>query len=95
MQYIALIHKNTDSAPTADEWECFIDAATATDMFKGGSVIGSRRTIGQKTVADTTESVGGFMRFDCDDPEKLLALLREHPVFQHGGTIELCEMPKS
>ena len=42
-----------------------------------------------------TETVGGFMRFDSDDPEELRALLMEHPVILHGGTIELCEMPKS
>ena len=95
MQYIALIHKNTDSAPPTDEWDRFIAAAKATGMFKGGSEIGSRQTIGQKTVSDTTESVGGFMRFDSDDPEELHALLREYPVIQHGGTIELCEVPKS
>jgi hypothetical protein len=95
MQYIALIHKNADSSPTTDEWDRFIDAAAATGMFKGGSEIGLRQTIGQKTVSDTTESVGGFMRFDSDDPEELHALLRDHPVIQRGGTIELCEMPNS
>ena len=95
MQYIALIHKNTDSSPDTDEWDRFIDAAIATGMFKGGSAIGSRQTIGQKTVSDTTGGVGEFMRFDSDDLEELNALLRHHPVIQHGGTIELCEMPRS
>jgi hypothetical protein len=95
MQYIALIHKNTDSSPTDDEWERFLEAAKATRMFKGGSEIGSRQLIGQKTVADTTESVGGYMRFDSDDLPRLNELLQDHPVIRHGGTIELCELPKS
>ena len=95
MQYIALIHKNTDSTPTSAEWDRFLAAANATGMFKGGSEIGSRTIVGQKAVADTTEIVGGYMRFDSDDLEKLQALLRDHPVTKHGGTIELCEMPKS
>jgi hypothetical protein len=95
LQYIALIHKHTDSSPTADEWDRFFGAAKATGMFKGGSEIGSRQTIGQKVVSDTTESVGGYMRFDSDDPARLNALLQDHPVVRHGGTIELCEMPKS
>ncbi len=95
MQYIALIHNNADSSPDADEWDRFIDAAISTGMFKGGSEVGARRTIGPKMASKTTESIVGFMRFDSDDPEELHALLKDHPVIQHGGTIELCEMPKS
>lgn len=95
MQYIALLHKNTDSPPTTDEWDRFFDAANATGMFKGGSAIGARQTVGKKPVSDTTESVGGYMRFDSDDLERLQALLKDHPVIRHGGTIELCEMPAS
>ncbi len=95
MQYIALIHNNTDSSPGTDEWDRFIDVAIKTGMFKGGSEMGTRRMIGQKMVSETTQSVVGFMRFDSGDPVKLHALLKDHPVVQHGGTIELCEMPKS
>lgn len=95
MQYIALIHRNTESMPTADEWGRFFDAAKATGMFKGGSEIGCRYLVGKKAVPDITESVGGYMRFDSDDLERLKALLKDHPVARHGGTIELCEMPKS
>ena len=95
MQYLALIHKNTVSAPTAAEWERFFEAANATGMFRGGSEIGSRLTVGQKAVADITERVGGYMRFDSDDLERLQALLEDHPVVRHGGTIELCELPES
>lgn len=95
MQYIALIHKNTDSMPTIDEWNRFFDAAKATGMFKGGSEIGSRYTVGQKKVPDITKNVGGYMRFDSDDLERLQALLEDHPVTKHGETVELCEMPES
>ena len=95
MQYIALIHKNTDSAPTSDEWSQFIELAIETGMFKGGSEIGSRHALGKKEVADTTVSVGGFMRFDSNDLNKLKELLAKHSVIKHGGSIEFCEMPKS
>jgi hypothetical protein len=95
MQYIALIHKNTDTAPTRDEWDRFINVAKASGMFKGGSEIGLRQPIGPKAVPDSTQSVGGYMRFDSDDPEQLHLLLQAHPVVRHGGTIELCEMPES
>ncbi len=95
MQYIALIHRHTDTTPTAEEWELFFVAAKATAMFKGGSEIGARQTIGRCMVPDTGKSVGGYMRFDADDPGQLNALLQDHPVIKHGGTIELFEMPTS
>lgn len=95
MQYIALIHRNTDTTPTAAEWNCFFELAAETGLFKGGSAIGTRHTVGRKTVPDTTRDVGGFMRFDSEDLSKLNELLQRHPVIKHGGTIELCEMPES
>jgi hypothetical protein len=95
MEYIALVHKNTDSLPTAEEWRCFFDAANETGMFRGGSEIGSRRAVGSKEVSDTTLNIGGYMRFDSEDVNPVLELLNKHPVIRHGGTIELCEMPKS
>lgn len=95
MQYLALIHKHTDSPTTDEEWERFFEAAKASGMFQGGSEIGKRYVVGRTPVIDVTDSVDGYMRFDSDDLEQLLALVNNHPVIAHGGTIELCEMPKS
>lgn len=95
MQYVALIHRNTDTTPTSAEWEHFFAVATETGMFKGGSAIGTRHIVGRKTVPDTTRDIGGFMRFDSEDLRQLHELLERHPVIRHGGAIELCEMPQS
>ena len=95
MQYIALIHKNTDTTPTSAEWARFFEVAAETGMFKGGSEIGLRHTVGKKMVRDTTQDVGGFMRFDSEDLDQIKEILEQHPVVKHGGTIELLEMPES
>ncbi len=95
MEYIALIHKNTESTPSAEEWALFFTLANESGMFLGGSEIDNRQTVGNKEVADTTHSIDGYMRFDSDNVPPLLELLNKHPMVQHGGTIELCEMPKS
>jgi hypothetical protein len=42
-----------------------------------------------------TEGIDGFMRFDADSLEALTDLLKHHPTVVHGGTIEICEMPKT
>ena len=95
MEYITFMHGNTDSNPSNDEWDQFFELANGSGLFRGGSAIGKRLTIGEKDVPDTTEHVGGYMRFDADSPDDLTELLRRHPVVMHGGTIEICELPKT
>lgn len=95
MQYLALIHDNTDTTPTSAEWETFCEEAARTGLFKGGSAIGSRLSVGTKVVPDTSLNIGGFMRFDTEDPGQLMELLEKHPAVRHGGTIELFTMPRT
>jgi hypothetical protein len=95
MEYILFIHDNTDTPTKEEDWEKFITLARKSGLFQGGSEIGKRISLGKKEVADTTESVSGYMRFEAEDLEKLKVLLNEHPVLKCGGTLELCELPKS
>jgi len=95
-QYILLIQGNTTSATSPEEWDSFFKVAKESGLFKGGSAIGEARImIGDIQTARSTEQITGYMRFDADDREKLLLLLRQHPVVLHGGTVELCELPRS
>lgn len=34
------------------------------------------------------------MRFDADSLEAVTLLLERHPLVVHGGSVELCEMPR-
>jgi len=94
-QYILLIQNNTKTDSTSDEWERFITIAQQSGHFKGGSEIGKRVLIGDVMSANSTSHIVGYMRFDSEDKQKLLELLEQHPVILHGGSAELCEMPKS
>ena len=95
MEYIAFMHKNTATNPTPDEGEAFFQIARASGLFRGGSAIGSRQTVGGGEVPDLTDNIDGYMRFESDSYEALVRLLESHPVFTNGGTIELCELPKT
>ncbi len=95
MEYILFIHKNSDSPMPADEWETFFDRARKSGMFDGGSEIGKRVELGKKSGFDVTDRIGGYMRFNAANLEKLKELLSHHPVMCHGGTLELCELPRS
>jgi len=95
MEYIAFMHGNTDTTPSRNEWDHFVALAGRSGLFRGGSAIGRRWMIGAKDVPDTTQHVGGYMRFDSDSLDELNDLLNQHPVVVHGGTIEICELPKT
>jgi len=94
-QYILLIQGNSDTDPTSEEWESFFFSARKSGFFKGGSEMGKRFAIGNDQSAVTTDHIVGFMRFDTDDLDKLKELLSQHPVVLNGGSVELCEMPRS
>ena len=95
MQYILLIHGNSKTVATDDEWSKFFTAAQQSGLFKGGSAMGERVVVGDSQTMQSTEHIVGFMRFDSDDKQAVLDLLKLHPVVVHGGSVELCEMPKS
>jgi len=94
-QYLLLIHGNEKTATTAEEWERFFDAAKESGTFEGGSEVGRREIIGDASSARSSAHIVGYMRFDSEDKRKILELLKQHPVVLHGGSVELCELPKS
>jgi hypothetical protein len=94
-QYIVLIQSSFTSVPTAHEWDAFLATANQSGLFKGGSQIGNRWVVGDAHSAESTDHIVGYMRFDADDKQQLLDLLKRHPVVVHGGSVELCEMPES
>jgi len=94
-QYLLLIQNDAKSQATPAEWDAFLVAARASGMFEGGSALGEREVIGDVQSAKSTHHIGGYMRFDTNDKAKLLELLRRHPVVVHGGSVELCAMPRT
>ena len=95
MEYILFIHNNVDSPASDEQWAGFFSAANALGIFSGGSEINKSIQLGSKPIRPTTQSVDGFMRFETDDVNQLYKLLEQHPVYLQGGTLELCELPKT
>lgn len=94
MDYIAFMHGNGDSRPTPEQWDAFLKLAHESGLFRGGSAIGKRQTVGSKPVPDSTQHIRGYMRFAADSFDQLAKLLNQHPVVVNGGTVEVCELPK-
>ncbi|MBS0632849.1 MAG: hypothetical protein JSS11_13115 [Verrucomicrobia bacterium] len=94
-QYLLLIQGNATSPTTPAEWDRFFAAARASGLFQGGSAVGRREFVGDTATARSTAHITGYMRFDSAEKQPLLDLLKLHPVVLHGGTVELCELPKT
>lgn len=95
MEYILFIHNNTDISTTNEQWNKFFEEAENSGLFRGGSEIANQTQLGSKPVAKITDHIDGFMLFEAEDKNQILQLLDKHPVALAGGTLELCEMPKS
>lgn len=95
MEYILFIHNNADKPTSEADWVAFFGEARASGLFQGGSEIANRIKLGEKAVPDITTTVGGFMRFESQSVDAITELLQKHPVLVNGGTLELCEMPKT
>ena len=80
MEYIVFIHKNTDTLTTEAQWSSFFSPARKGGVFLGGSEISNQIQMGEKSVTNITNSIGGVMRFESKDKAEVLAV-QNHPVF--------------
>ena len=94
-QYLLLIQDNAKAQSSEAEWSVFFAAARASGTFVGGSAVGDRELFGDADSAKPTDHVVGYMRFDTNDKSTVTELLKIHPAVLNGGSVELCELPKS
>lgn len=90
-----------DSAELRNQklWDSFLSAARQSGVFTGGSAINRGELIGATDVNPISEKLAGHMRFSThgitDGLEVIRQLLLIHPTVLNGGTVELCEMPRT
>ncbi len=95
MQYLLFIYSAVKEPTTVEQWNRFFAAAKNSGTFTGGSAVSKGMHFGEKREELVSESVVGYMQFETDDVEIIHQLLKLHPVVMQGGTVELCETPKS
>lgn len=93
--YLFLMHRiPAASTATGLEWEPYLAKLRATGCFQGGSAIGAG-ICAQKagTPPGLTHQLSGFIRVSASDLDDAKALLVGNPVFEHGGVVEIRELP--
>ena len=95
MQYILFVHNNVVEPTTSEQWGQFFEAARRKGVFKGGSAINPGLVTGVEPQQMASSIIAGYMLFNSDDVKKIHEVLKLHPVVIQGGTVELCEAPKT
>ncbi len=75
----------------AEEWAAYIDKLIRSGTFRGGSELANGSCV-NKNVANSECMVTGFMRFEADNKNQILALLPGNPVYESGGSVEVLEL---
>lgn len=90
--FIMLMH---DDAAADGDWGAYLTWLRASGLFQGGSSIGGGKTFRKDGVTKpVTQHITGYLRFEADDIAQVEALVAGNPVFEHGGTVEIRELPK-
>jgi len=94
-QYLLLIENNATTPITPEQWTAFFARASASGYFRDGSELGATQILGNTDTAHPIDFLAGYMRYDAENKEDLMASLAEHPVVANGGSVHLIEMPKT
>ena len=97
--YLFLMHDDapdSGSEPTGDGWGRYIETLQASGNFQGGSAIGGGVCARKSGVAPMiTGHLSGFIRVGAESLDHARSLLAGNPVFEAGGTVEICELPRT
>ena len=93
--YILLMHDDTTSDPSRDQWERYFTALRAKGGFDGGSSIGHGTALRKDAAAaPVTGQLAGYIRIRAASLEAAEQLVCGNPVFECGGTVEVRELPR-
>lgn len=96
-EYILLMHDDVDDRAAADDgaqWDTYISALRQRGCLDGGSVMGAGLCAKKHGIARNTSQLTGYMRVRAESQEHAKQLLTGNPVYEAGGTVEICELLK-
>lgn len=93
--FIMLMHDDAPARPSPEQWAAYFSFLRSRDAFEGGSAIGSGETFRKQGVPGTpTSHLVGYIRVRAGTRGAARELLSGNPVFDCGGTVEICELPR-
>ncbi len=96
MEYLTFMHSDESKTGTKDQWNDFFNFICKSDCFQGGSEIHNKRMIiGPSKKPEVGSGISGYMKFNVENLDELLSIIKLHPTLINGGSIEIIELPKS
>ncbi len=92
-RFLVLMHRDTTTAEDTEAWGPYLASLRQSGRFEGGSSIGgaaAHRRGGEP--AHARPWLVGYLMVQAEDLEAARASLRGNPVYEAGGTVELCEL---
>jgi len=91
--YLVFMHSDTRHPEAVDDWEPYVAALRERGMFAGGSALAPPSCF-QKDAAATTPPrvLTGYIRIRACDLADARTCLAGNPVYEAGGTVEICEL---
>jgi hypothetical protein len=94
MPEFMMIMKSDEHGGNAADWAQYIELLSNSGLFRGGSALGNGVCVSQNEQSDQCV-VSGFMRFEADAIDQVLALVPGNPVIKSGGEVEVLELLKT
>lgn len=89
-----LMHNDVTTPEREQEWEAYIAKLSASGALRGGSALGSGVCVrSQGETPGITSRLTGYIKIEARDMGHAKELLFGNPVYEHGGTIEIRELP--
>jgi hypothetical protein len=93
MRRYMLLMYDTGGVEDPGGWDSYLEGLRESGRFEGGSSIGA--TAAHRKNADPTPQgapLVGYLIVHADTIEAARSFLENNPVFEAGGTVEICEL---
>ncbi len=90
--YILLMHDAGAAAP--EDWNTYLSWLGECGVLRGGSAIGRGICLRKAGAApDITRHLTGYIKIAADTLEHAAIFLAGNPIYEHGGVVEIRELP--
>jgi hypothetical protein len=91
-RFLLLMH-DAGGVEDAGAWGPYLEKLRGSGRFEGGSSVGAT-AVHRKGgfAAHRDDSLVGYLIIGAENLESARAFLEDNPVFEAGGTVEICEL---
>ena len=96
-EYLLLMHDDVTNPQIASDnqrWESYFESLHQSGRFDGGSSIGPGISLRKQSPEAPLTPINGFIRVRAESLLDAQQFIKENPIFEAGGTIEIRELLK-